>query len=368
MPLPTHFFVALAFSLSLLTHVAARPASYAVWAADSAIKRKQGNGLDGSGKGSVSYEHGELQWGLRLLYERTGNQSYYTYIQAGADNIVSSAGTLHDNYKLSDYSLDPVRTGPTLLYLYDKTGATKYKTAFETFKSQLNSHPRTAQGQYWHKLRYFNQGWLDGIYMGDVFYAQYVKTFQSSNATAWSDITSQFNLMYQNTLQTSGNLGLLYHGYDYSHTAPWASSDRGHSPEVWDRALGWYMKALVDVVEIMPTSVAGRTTLLNILQALAPKIRDAADPTAGVWWLVMTQPGRSGNYFESSGSAMFVYSLLKAVRLGYIKDTDGSIVKAMKKAYQYMTANWVVANSDGTMSWKNTVEVRVFLVTTELAF
>jgi unsaturated rhamnogalacturonyl hydrolase len=39
----------------------ARPESYAVWAADSAIARGQGNGLDSAGKAIVSYEHGEFQ-------------------------------------------------------------------------------------------------------------------------------------------------------------------------------------------------------------------------------------------------------------------------------------------------------------------
>lgn len=169
----------------------------------------------------------------------------------------------------------------------------------------------------------------------------------------------QFTLIYKNTLQAAGaanNIGLLYHGYDYSHTAVWASTDRGHSPEIWDRALGWYAMALVDVLEIFPTTNSGYKSIISILQAIAPKIRDAADPTTGVWWLVMTQPGRTKNYFESSGSAMFVYSLLKGVRLGYIKDADGSIVKAAKRAYDYMVANWVITNTDGTMNWINTVE------------
>lgn len=167
--------------------------------------------------------------------------------------------------------------------------------------------------------------------------------------------------MYQNSIQAStaaNNLGLLYHGYDASHTAAWASTDRGHSPEIWDRALGWYMMALVDVLDIVPASNPGYATIRGILQSLAPKIRDAADPSSGVWWLIMTQPGRAGNYFESSGAAMFVYSLLKGVRLGYITDSNGTIKAAAKKAYQYMTSQWVVANSDGTMGWKNTVEVR----------
>jgi unsaturated rhamnogalacturonyl hydrolase len=166
--------------------------------------------------------------------------------------------------------------------------------------------------------------------------------------------------MYQNSIQATTNdhnTGLLYHGYDYSHTAVWASPDRGHSPEIWDRALGWYAMALVDTLEIIPTLQPGHKTLLSILRAIAPKIRDAADPSSGVWWLVMTQPGRPNNYFESSGSAMFVYSLLKGVRLGYILDPDGSIVNAAKKAYHYMTLQWVISNDDGTMGWKNTVEV-----------
>ncbi|KAJ8474162.1 hypothetical protein ONZ45_g16044 [Pleurotus djamor] len=349
--------------------VEARPSSYAVWAADSAIKRGQGNGLDSSGKASVSYEHGELQWGLRLLFEKTGNQSYYDYIQKGAENIVFPNGTVHGNYKLTDFSLDPVRTGPTFLYLLDKTGQAKYKTAADTFRSQLNGHPRTAQGQFWHKLRYPNQGWLDGIYMGDVFYAQYTKTFQPTNATAWADITNQFNLMFQNTLQNAtapNSTGLLYHGYDFSHQAPWASTDRGHSPEVWDRALGWFMMALVDVLDIiapapgttLPTPQKNlQTTLLQILQTLTPRVAATADKTSGVWWLVMSQPGRDKNYFESSGASMFVYSLLKAVRRGYVQDKDGSIVALMKKSFEYMASHWVVTNSDGTMGWTNTVEV-----------
>ncbi|KAF9044438.1 glycoside hydrolase family 105 protein [Panaeolus papilionaceus] len=346
--------------LSSISSSFARPSSYAQWAVDSAIRRKQGNGLDASNNAIVSYEHGELQWGLRLLYESTGNATYYNYILNGANNIVFDNGTVHGKYTLTEYTLDPIRTGPTFLYLYSRTKAQKWKIAADTFRKQLETHPRTAQGQYWHKQRYFNQGWLDGIYMGDIFYAQYTKDFQPNNATAWADITAQFNLMYQNTLQQPGAAnytGLLYHGYDYSKTAVWASPDRGHSPEVWDRALGWYSMALVDGVEIFPANTPGRTTLLNILQDLAPKIRDAADPTSGVWWLVITQPGRSGNYFESSGSAMFVYSLLKGVRLGYIPDPDGSILRAAKKAYQYMITHWVIENADGTMNWTNTVQV-----------
>jgi rhamnogalacturonyl hydrolase YesR len=174
------------------------------------------------------------------------------------------------------------------------------------------------------------------------------------------DIALQYTLIYKNTIQNAGSTnysGLLYHGYDYSKTASWANSDRGHSPEIWDRALGWYFMAMVDILEIFPTTHKGYAQITQILQDLSPKLVKAADKTSGVWWLVMTQPGRAKNYFESSGTAMFVYSLLKGVRLGYIKDSDGSIIAAAKKAYSYIIANWVKEKSDGTFDWLNTVEV-----------
>ncbi|KAF8977496.1 glycoside hydrolase family 105 protein [Cyathus striatus] len=299
--------------LSLSSGTYARPSSYAVWAADSAIARGQGNGLS-SGQPIVSYEHGEFQWGLRLLYEMTGNKTYLNYIKTGVDNIVFDNGTVHGSYT----------TGPTFLYLYDLTKQAKYKTAADIFRTQLNSHPRTAQGQFWHKLKYPNQGWLDGIYM-------------ESNATAWSDITSQFRLMYENTAQNATA------PKQYRPLIP-----RGHSPEVWDRALGWYSMALVDVLDILPESSEGQTLVLNLLRTLVPHIRDAADKDSGAWQKTISR---------AVGTSMFVYSLLKAVRKGWISDADGSIVKAAKKAYNYAVNNWVVANADGTMGWLNTVVV-----------
>lgn len=168
--------------------------------------------------------------------------------------------------------------------------------------------------------------------------------------------------MYENTIQESATEGqtntqLMYHGYDYAHTQVWANADRGHSPEVWIRALGWFSMALVDVLPIFPKDHPGHQLLLDQLHTLLPRIVDAADPETGAWWLVMTWPGREGNYFESSGSVMFIYSLLRAVRLGYIQDPEGKFVAAAKKAYDYATKNWVVDNGDGTMNWLNTVIV-----------
>ncbi|THH16067.1 hypothetical protein EW146_g4520 [Bondarzewia mesenterica] len=280
----------LSFTIASLLFPLARAVTYSSYAASSAMIRGQGNGLS-SGLPIVSYEHGEFQWALRLLYEHTGNVSYYNYIKAGVDQVVASDGSVGGGYNMSEYQLDPLRVGPSFIYLYDKTGEEKYKKAADIFRSQFFTHPRTAEGQFWHKLIYPNQGWLDGTYMGDIFYAAYTAAFEPTNQTAWNDILLQFTLMYDNTLQTPASTGsnstytgLLYHGYDYSHEQDWASPDRGHSPEIWDRALGWYMMALVDVIPMFPSSNPARTTLTTILDTLATRLVTAAidDSTSGV--------------------------------------------------------------------------------------
>ena len=93
---PVTFILLLSSVLDIASATA--PSSFAVWAADSGIARGQGNGLV-SGIPTVSYEHGEFQWALRLLYETTGNRSYFDYIKAGADTILSDDGTSIGGYK-----------------------------------------------------------------------------------------------------------------------------------------------------------------------------------------------------------------------------------------------------------------------------
>ncbi|KAF8963754.1 hypothetical protein BDZ97DRAFT_1661204, partial [Flammula alnicola] len=59
--------------------------------------------------------------------------------------------------------------------------------------------------------------------VGEVFYAQYTKTFHPENETAWGP-TSPNNLPSRlktpsRIPQAPNNTGLLYHGYDFSPTA-----------------------------------------------------------------------------------------------------------------------------------------------------
>lgn len=64
----------------------------------------------------MTYDHAVLERALQMVYNRTGNATYFNYLKMGVDNIVNSAGTLLD-YDLDYYTLDDVRLGPEFIYL-----------------------------------------------------------------------------------------------------------------------------------------------------------------------------------------------------------------------------------------------------------
>ncbi|KAL3422847.1 Unsaturated rhamnogalacturonyl hydrolase YteR 1 [Phlyctema vagabunda] len=320
---------------------------YSTLVADSFLKR-------GVAK-TNRYDAAVFYRGVELAYNATHNATYINWVQNQIDAVVSDAGVIA-GYPSYPFSLDDVRVGTILLDLYVKTGLQKYKTAASTLRAQLNRGPRTASGGFWHRQpTYPNQMWLDGIYMADVFYAQWTSLFDASNTTAWNDILLQFSLIEAHTRNKTTNL--LYHGYDESGVAVWADPKTGASPHVWDRALGWYLMALVDTLDFFPVSHPGHAKFVNWLVTAASGVLAAQDPATGGWWLVMDEPypGKPGNYIESSGSSMFVYAILKAVRLGYL---GKEYITPMKKGYEYLAKTFVAFNgTGGTVNWEGTVVV-----------
>ncbi|RDW82902.1 putative cell wall glycosyl hydrolase protein [Coleophoma crateriformis] len=339
------------FSAATAAAISARQANtsiqYSTLVADSFIQR----GVDKTNR----YGESVFYRGVEMTYNATGNESYATWVQDQIDGVISDDGVIA-NYPSYPFSLDDVRIGTILLELYIRTSQEKYKTAAATLRAQLDRGPRTPSGGFWHRQpTYPNQMWLDGIFMADVFYAQWTALLDNSNTTAWDDILLQFSLIEQHCRNTTTNL--LVHGYDESGVAVWADPVTGASPNVWDRALGWYLMALVDVLDYFPTNHSGHAQLVDWLVAASAGVLAAQDASTGGWWLVMNEPypGMDKNYIESSGSAMFVYALLKAVRKGYI---GSEYVTPMQKGYDYLANTFVAYNgTGGTVNWEGTVIV-----------
>lgn len=130
----------------------------------------------------------------------------------------------------------------------------------------------------------------------------------------------------------------------------------GSAPLVWDRAVGWYFIALLEVIQLIPESHEGHATLVGYYKTLAAAVKEAQDESGG-WWLIMSQPypGMDGNYIESSASAMFTYGLLKGIKLDLLAKEE--YYGTAEKAYNLLTTRFVRTDDQGLLNWEGTVEV-----------
>ncbi|HYH56320.1 MAG TPA: glycoside hydrolase family 88 protein, partial [Anseongella sp.] len=211
-------------------------------------------------------------------------------------------------------------------------------------------HPRTKEGGFWHKKIYEWQMWLDGLYMGAPFYAEYARTF--GEKTAFDDIARQFMLMERHS--RDAETGLLYHGWDESGEQRWADPETGRSPHFWGRAMGWFGMALVDVLDHFPETHPQRDSLEAILTRLAAAIQASRDPETGLWFQVLDRPEGKGNYPEASASCMFVYTLAKGVRKGYL---PGSYLKTARSGYENILSRFISKAGRGLINLEGTVSV-----------
>jgi unsaturated rhamnogalacturonyl hydrolase len=213
----------------------------------------------------------------------------------------------------------------------------------------LKTHPRTKEGGFWHKKIYPWQMWLDGLYMGEPFYAEYSLVFGEDN---WNDIANQFVWMEKHARDEK--TGLLYHGWDESREQRWADKETGRSPHVWGRAMGWYAMALLDVLELFPKDHPRRKELIDILGREASAIEKYQDAKSGVWWDIIDLGSKEKDYLESSASAMFVYALARGVREGYLPDR---YIKVAARGWHGIKKEFIKTNAIGDTDWEGTVSV-----------
>lgn len=301
--------------------------------------------LDFHTKPKWSYTQGLVLKGFEKLYEKTGKEPYYDYIQAFADTMVNANGEIL-TYSMEKYNIDMINPGKVLLYLYGKTKKEEYLTALKTLRKQLDGHPRTSEGGFWHKKRYPWQMWLDGLYMGQPFYAEYAKTFEDGKTAqrSFDDVALQFRQIQKHSRDRK--TGLLYHGWDESREQEWADKETGTSPHFWSRALGWYAMALVDVLDYFPEDHSARKDLITYLNQLAEAVSDFQDKDSGLWYQVVDMGDREGNYLEASGSCMFIYSLAKGVRKGYLPESYRDVAK---KGYQGVIDHLIEVEDNGVV-------------------
>lgn len=261
-----------------------------------------------------NYIDGCMITAVLSLYETTKDEKYLTFARDFIDYFVKENGVI-ETYDPKEYNLDNINQGKNLFTLYDLTGDEKYRSAIETIRGQLKDHPRTEEGNFWHKAIYPWQVWLDGTYMAQPFYMAYETRFNQMNGCL--DSYQQFMNIKEH--MKDPKTGLYYHGYDESKSMYWANPETGCSSNFWLRAMGWFLVAMVDVCERMDEALyAEYRDIRAMLKDAVEAMIAWQDEESGMFWQVIDQPGIEGNYLETSGTALFAYAVLKGVRLGYL--------------------------------------------------
>ncbi|MBR5144883.1 MAG: glycoside hydrolase family 88 protein [Clostridia bacterium] len=286
-----------------------------------------------------NYIDGCMITSLLEMSRITGDDKYFIFAESFIDYYVADDGSIL-GYDIAKYNLDDLNEGRVLFELYRRTGKEKYRLAIEKQKAQLDTQPRTCTGNFWHKLIYPHQIWLDGIYMAQVFSTLYSKEYGGKD---YSDILKQIENV--NKYMQDKTTGLYYHGLDCSKTIFWADKESGLSKNFWLRSVGWFTVALVDIIEIIDDMDA-RERLCRIFSDLISSVSAFRDDS-GLYWQVVDKPRKEGNYLETSGSSMIAYAMLKGARLGVI---DSSYAKLGRETFDGICEKYLKISDCGELN------------------
>ena len=278
-------------------------------------------------KSGWDYIDGCMIMALLELYDTSKDEKYLKFADYYEDFRISDDGTIN-GYKKDEWNIDNINGGKNLFTLYSLTKKEKYRKALDNLYDQVVRQPRTKEGNFWHKAIYPNQVWLDGLYMGQPFYMEYEATFNESKNI--DDIYRQFFNVEK--IMKDSVTGLYYHGYDSEKKMFWADKSTGLSRNFWLRALGWFSMAMLDTLNKAPDRGSEQWNhlkkMFTDLQISMLKFQDES----GMWYQVPNKPREGKNYLETSGTAIFAYSLMKGFRTQILDapELQGAGVKAFK--------------------------------------
>jgi unsaturated rhamnogalacturonyl hydrolase len=326
------------------------PLAWSVRMAQSEMARRGDTLFYPNAAARWDYTRGFLAQSLIRLGRRAGDPTMSAYGARIVESFVTPDGGIA-TYRLQEHNLDNLPPGRALLLGYELNKDAKIARAIQSLRRQLDSQPRTSEGGFWHKQRYPDQMWLDGLFMGATFYAQYGQVFQEP--AVFDDVVKQLLLMDQHAYDPK--TGLYYHAWDEKRAQSWANRQTGTSPNFWGRAEGWYAMALVDCLDYIPPTQPQVEEVNAALRRVADGIVRWQDARSGLWWQVLDQGERKGNYLEATASCMFVCSLAKGINRGYLSREQ--YLPAVLKGYAGIVRDFIRQNTDGRIDLTQCCEV-----------
>ncbi len=291
-----------------------------------------------------SYQVGVELDGMYDVFLTYGNEDLGRYVSEYPATMVGNGGTIY-GYRYDDYNLDNVRPGHFLLRFYQHQPSDRLLMALNLLMSQLENQPRTNDGVWWHKAIYARQVWLDGIFMGLPFYTAAAPVLHTGNELSYyDDAVNQITTTDQRTWDEQTRL--WKHAWDETHAMFWANPQTGLSQHSWARAMGWFVMAMVEILDVLPADYERRGEVEALFLKAMTSLAEYQDVESGVWYDVLDVDDPR-NYLEATASAMFTYCMLKGWRKGWLPQ---HFLNEGIRAYRGMIEQFVVENADGTIS------------------
>jgi rhamnogalacturonyl hydrolase YesR len=326
---------------------AQQPRYWSVALADTLMKRNTGAPSDSLTQ--WSYWKGYTLDGFEMLWQSTGDPRYLNYIKQQIDPSIDRDGNLV-NVKLD--SLDNAMAGNIVVGLYEHTHDRRYRVAATQIRKMFDTYPRNPDGGFWHNPRLNGEMWVDGVFMGEMFLLRYGDSI-GDRKYCFDEAVRQITVFARHAAKE--NSGLYYHAWAAQangpqHKVSWADPATGLSSDVWSEGLGWYALVLVEALRRLPADYPGRADVLDIYQRLAAGLKHNQDPVRGGWYFIVDKPGGKVNFIDTSGSAMFTYSIERGIELGILDRKEYAPVVAA--GYRAITNNARI-DSDGLVDIVN---------------
>jgi unsaturated rhamnogalacturonyl hydrolase len=281
-------------------------------------------------------------------FERLGRDTddprYLDYIRRYVDQFVDGQGNFlivtnraGKAQTVKFENLDNMMTGNAVVMLYEQTKDERYHKAADKIRRALDEYPRNNDGGFWHAKSLPGQMWIDGIFMGQMFLTRYGKSIGDTDY-CWDEATKQMTV-YAHRAERD-HTGLYLHGiYEAGHGEKpclWADAGTGLSPEVWSEGLGWYALVMAETLADLPKNHPRRAEMEDIFRRLAAGLKRAQDPKSGCWFQVVDKGDRPDNWTDTSGSAMFTYTLARGIQIGLLDIRD--YAKTVEAGYKGITS------------------------------
>jgi unsaturated rhamnogalacturonyl hydrolase len=264
----------------------------------------------------TSYEWGVTYAGMLNAGAATGDQRFTDYTNKRLKLIADLAAPSLARFKADPKALSPIR-GLLEPRALDDTGAVcaaMVKATRGGIKGDLKAlieicdnfitkkEHRLADGTLARLRPQPDTIWLDDLFMSVPALAQLGKL--TGDSKYYDESVRQVRQFSQRMFNKEK--GIYMHG--------WVQGMSAHPQFHWARANGWAVMTMVELLEVLPKEHPGYQEVVSQLRAHVAGLASYQDGT-GLWHQLLDRPD---SYLETSATAIYAYSMARAINRGYI--------------------------------------------------